>query len=790
MSARPLKRLGSAPADPGGDFEVDPIDYLRRARRARGGARLPRLACRRLRSSCRRRGATVRLTPLAALLLLLLPVPGWAAAFGSVTGSVRDAAGKPVAGAKVVLESPARSRLVRRTDARGRFDFPTVAIGQYRLNVTDPGFTPSSQTVTVEAGYFPVAKVVLMRTAKLARIVVTANREVPPVASVTPITLVSAADILRTPGAVQVNNLSMITDFVPGAYEVHDMLHVRGGHQFAWLIDGVEIPNTNIASNLGPQIDPEDIETLGVERGSYQADEGDRTYGIFNVIPKNGFGSTNQGVLDVTAGNYGQTDDHLSVASHTGRFAYYASVAGNRSDLGLETPAAQVIHDQTHGLGAFANLVYVPGNDNRVSLVAQTRTDNYQIPITPAESANDVQREADTFAVLSWDHTFPDEAVLTSSLLYHFNRADYDGGPNDVPLSTTDHRSSSYEGAQEELRLQVSHNHLDFGVFGFAQQDQQNFLLRFNVGSSPPLAETASLTGSLIAAWAQDTYQPAHWLSLTAGVRQTHFQGQITEHATDPRLGASVVLPRLNWVLSAFWGKYYQPPPLETLSGPLVQYATASDTGFLPLHGERDTERQFGITIPVAGWSFDSDYFVTEARNFFDHNPIGNSDIFFPLTDQGALIKGYELTVRSPPFWRYGQVHVAYSNQTADGFGGITGGLTDFVPGSGYFALDHDQRNTLNLGYNANLPDGFFTSFNLYVGSGFSNGDAPPSHLPSHAELDLSLGRNFTRNLSVSVSALNLFDEHLLTDNSLTFGGYHWNNPREVYAQLHYKFHY
>ncbi len=37
---------------------------------------------------------------------------------------------------------------------------------------------------------------------------------------------------------------------------------MRGGHQVDWLIDGVPVPNTNIASNLGPVIDPKDIDYL------------------------------------------------------------------------------------------------------------------------------------------------------------------------------------------------------------------------------------------------------------------------------------------------------------------------------------------------------------------------------------------------------------------------------------------------------------------------------------------------------------------------------------------------
>jgi len=340
--------------------------------------------------------------------------------------------------------------------------------------------------------------------------------------------------------------------------------------------------------------------------------------------------------------------------------------------------------------------------------------------------------------------------------------------------------------------MNFSRNHVDVGVYGFAQQDQADFNLTFNDGSSPPLGELESPTGGLMSAWVEDNYAVTHWLNLSAGVRATRFHGAFTESATDPRLGTTVTLPRLNWVLSAFWGKYYQAPPLETLSGPLVGYATANDTAFLPLRGERDKERQFGVTIPLKGWSLEADYFVTQSSNFFDHNPLGNSDIYLPITDQGALIEGRELTVRSPVFWRYGQVHLAYSNQTAECFGSITGGLVvaGTACGPDYIGLDHDQRNTLNLGYNASLPQEFFVGANLSVNSGLSNGDGPSSHLPSYAVLDLSAGRNITRDLALSLTAENVTNKHLLTDNSLTFGGLHWNNPFQIYAELRYKFHY
>jgi hypothetical protein len=103
----------------------------------------------------------------------------------------------------------------------------------------------------------------------------------------------------------------MITNYVPGAYVTHDQLHMRRGHQVSWLLDGVPIPNTNIASNLGPQIDPKDTDTVEAQRGSHSADWGDRTYGVFKVAPRTGFEFNNDAELVASFGNFYQTEIRL-----------------------------------------------------------------------------------------------------------------------------------------------------------------------------------------------------------------------------------------------------------------------------------------------------------------------------------------------------------------------------------------------------------------------------------------------------------------------------------------------
>ncbi len=173
----------------------------------------------------------------------------------------------------------------------------------------------------------------------------------------------------------------------------------------------------------------------------------------------------------------------------------------------------------------------------------------------------------------------------------------------------------------------------------------------------------------------------------------------------------AVRIPQLGWVLRGFYGRFYQPPPLTSMTGPALAYALGNNTTFVPLRGERDEEHQFGLQIPWRGWLLDADTFQTRANNFLDHSNIGESSIFIPVTVDGALIQGWELTLRSPRLAHIGQAHLAYSNQIAQQRGAITGGLICYPPDSadcavepGYSPLDHDQRNTLNVGFDANLP--------------------------------------------------------------------------------------
>jgi hypothetical protein len=760
-----------------------------------------------------RQGKCLYLTVLMFFLFSSCSRNAHATVFGQLQGIVHDPEHRPIPNAQITLHA-VDSQFVQtvHTNQDGYFSILTVPLGNYKISITNSGFDTLEQTLTVFSNASPVLHFQLKVGKVEQSVKVTAQTDLANVNSITPTTMVNRLDIAQTPGADRTNSLAMITNYVPGAYMVHDMLHVRGGHQASWEIDGVEIPNTNIASNLGPQIDPKDIDYLEAKRGSYDANVGDRTYGVFNVSPRTGFERDNEAELVLNAGSYYQTNDQLNFGSHMEKFAYYASLNGNRTNYGLMPPIKRAYHDAANGYGGFSSFVYNRTPRDQFRLVSQLRKDYYQIPYDPdsndydnrqydSSGLRDSQHELDGFSAFSWVHTFNASTVLQLSPFYHYNSANYSPNPNDISVATTSNRASNYAGLQASITTQIANNTLEAGFYSFGQHDSYKFGAVFNNPPSPFLLNSGAV-GGVTEEYISDNYKVTRWLTLIAGLREAQFIGDVTEIESDPRVGIAVQIPKLDWVFRAFYGRYYQPPPLLTASGPLLDYAQANDTSFVPLRGERDEEHQFGVQIPFRGWLLDADNFETRANNFLDHSNVGESNIFFPVTIDGALIQGWELTLRSPTLWRFGQAHLAYSNQLAQQRGPITGGLICYPltspeceAGFNYTPLDHDQRNTLSVGMDATLPGHAYGSFNFYYGSGFHNGDTsdpeyPGDYLPHDTNLSLALGKTFRQQTTVSVNVVNATNHRVLLDNSLTFGGFHYNTPREIYGEVRYRFHY
>jgi hypothetical protein len=716
----------------------------------------------------------------------LLIVPALAAGNGSLRGVVHDPQHRPLPGAQVALHGPSTKTLL--SDANGEFQVNGIAEGVYTVAVSAQGFRPLERQVTVTAANGPVLHLQLELAGTRASVEVSGAGSKLDTQVSTVQTMVSPREIAHTAGADQTNSLAMITDFTPGAYMVHDMLHMRGGHQVNWFFDGIPVVNTNIAANVAPLINPKNVEELEIERGGFSSEYGDRTYGFFNVVTPSGFERNNEAEVIASAGNFNSTDDQIDFGGHTQRFAYYLSVDGSRLELGLAPPVSQVIHDQSRGEGGFLSLLYNPDANNQLRWIASVRQDRYEIPNVQDDQAagiRDLDFEQDGLVGFHWTHSFANLITLTLAPYFHFNSAHYVGGPNDTPFVLDDNARSNYFGGRSVLAAQKKRHNLRAGIEVWGQRDNTFFGLTANPGAAVLNQVEKHWANSNALFW-EDQYKATRWLTFDLGIRLTHYSGLLNENAADPRLGAAIRIPRLNWTLHGYYAYYYQPPPLDSLAGPALDFAVAQGFGFIPLPGERDIQHDIGLGIPVGGWSLDVDSFHTSARNFLDHDVIGDSGIFIPLTDLGATVSGTEVTVRSPRLFHMAQWRLAYSNQIGQGIGPITGGLLEYAP-TGNFLLDHDQRNTVTSVLSLTLPSHMWATPAYQFGSGFLNGNGP-AHLPPHSTFDLSIGKDF-ESWRVSLNSVNIANTRYLLDTSNTFGGTHYINPRQIYVELRYRFH-
>jgi hypothetical protein len=727
------------------------------------------------------------------LVLASIARIGSAQVFGSVRVVVRDPQNLAIADSDVTIKAKGSSwSQMARTNAQGEAAFVTVPFGQYVVSVKAEGFEPSDREIQVLANTQTPVPIKLAIAGLAQSVEVKAEiQAINPESSGTE-TLTHRDDILLQPLADRSGSLGMITNNVPGTFVMHDHLHSRGGHGVTWEIDGVPVPNSNLASS-GAQFDPKDVATLETQRGGMSANLGDRSYGVFNVVPRSGFEGDRFGEASASYGSYRRGDGYVSFGDHNAsdKFAYFASLNGNRTDLGLERVDIPILHDEAKTGSGFTSLLYNASPNDQLRFVGSFRADRNQVPNIVEQQTlgiDDNTRTTDGFSNFTWAHTSDGGTLLTVSPYYHYNRGQYIGGPND-PLITQDDRSSHYVGGYVNLSRTFGKHTVRLGTDSFGERWSSLFGLTSTTGSRLSLTETQELWATVLSGFVEDTFRAAPWMTINTGFRFERFAGTVTEYGNSPRVGAAFTVGR-GTVLRASYGRFYEHPQVATVSGPVLGFALQEGFDILPIPGERDQIWEVGYGIPIHGWTLDFDGFYNQTRNAVDHDVLGNSALLFPLTIQSGRIRAFESTLRSPKLFDHLQWHYALSVMSAQGRGAITGGLTDFKPpANDYFYLDHDQRVTLNTGFELTLPQRFWVSAMVLYGSGFLLGDGP-DHLSTHTTADLAVGKSVSDNLSLRLTATNVGNAEYLTGFANSFAGTHYQNPREIGFQVRYKFHY
>lgn len=258
-------------------------------------------------------------TALSVVCALALAFSAVAALAASVHGTVTDASGARVPGAKVVLFSDQKIVATGETAGDGSFEMTTGGSGRYFLLVSAHGFR-QLQTPDFYAGKFNlvVRNVVLEPAWVRESIVVTAT------GAPTPQPQTSSSTTVLSP-----LDLSLRADFVdalrqvPGAFVVQDgqrggqtSLFIRGGDSDDTMVmlDGVD------AGDLGGRFDFGPLSTTGVESVEINRDPdsnlygGDADNGVVNLTTPHGTTSFPSLMLQASAGSFNTSTEQLELA--------------------------------------------------------------------------------------------------------------------------------------------------------------------------------------------------------------------------------------------------------------------------------------------------------------------------------------------------------------------------------------------------------------------------------------------------------------------------------------------
>ena len=232
--------------------------------------------------------ATASLSVTAAFLAASAP-PVQAAQTGGVQGTVKDAAGKPIQGAQVLLQGGGAA-IPARTDSGGYYSFAGVQPGAYTIEISVVTFNSVSQSITVQQDVTGSVDVTLTKktiSVKGGRILIAPTRRNSTISEFT----VTARDEQREKS--QPNTLYQspgLLNYKPGVTEdAGQYPHLRGSDldQTEFEVDGIDVRDP-VFNGFATNLVTVGVRSADVVTGGASADFGGASGGYLNQITVNG----------------------------------------------------------------------------------------------------------------------------------------------------------------------------------------------------------------------------------------------------------------------------------------------------------------------------------------------------------------------------------------------------------------------------------------------------------------------------------------------------------------------
>ncbi len=257
-------------------------------------------------------------------LVFILAAAGFATAQettgGSLAGQVSDAQGAAVPGATVTIKSPQGIKTVV-TDTGGRFFAPYLTPGIYAVSVSLTGFsTVDQKNIQVRLGTRTELTFGLKVSDVQETVEVLGEAPVVDTTSTTVGGILDGDTLKKLPvGRNFTDTLYLIPGVSDSSYAGRANPSIGGasGLENNYIIDGVNVSNTGFGAmgsfsrqylSLGTGVTSEFIKETQVKTGGFEAEYGQATGGVVNVVTQSGTNAFHGAVLGYWRGAWAESD--------------------------------------------------------------------------------------------------------------------------------------------------------------------------------------------------------------------------------------------------------------------------------------------------------------------------------------------------------------------------------------------------------------------------------------------------------------------------------------------------
>jgi len=645
----------------------------------------------------------------------------------------------------------------------------------------------------------------------------------------------NSSDIQSAPGGDNVQMNQVMLQVPDAAQDSFGQLHIRGDHNgLQFRLNGVILPDG--ISVFGQTLPPRMIASMKLITGSLPAEYGLRSAGIIDLTTKGGALHPG-GEVSMYGGSHGSIEPSVNYGGSSGSNTYFVTGDLIRNDLGIESPDGRStpLHDPTkqyHGFGYFEHIF---DESNRLSLVAGSSDDRFEIPnlvgvhaanIGPgltvngqtdflSDQLNEKQREITQFAALSLQHSSGPVSVQTS-LVTRYSSLNFSPDPNLGDLLFNGISQQAYKrdvayGLQSDGAYKLSDAHtLRAGVY--AQTDRLTSNTTSQVISTDPTCPPPCdvpitvLDDTTNSQWIESAYLQDEWhissvLVVNYGVRFDHFTAFTSGSQLSPRANL-VWQAAQDTTVHAGYSRFFSPPPFElvgntTIAKFLNTSAAPTVTQDDAVKAERSNYYDVGVEQALSpALTVGVDSYYKQAIHLIDEGQFGAPIILTPFNYRYGQVYGVEFTGQytAGHFQTYG--NLAFQRAIGKDF---ESSQFNFSPddlayvATHYIHLDHEQEMTISGGA-AYAWQGTRVSGDLLVGSGLRasltlpDGSVVPNaaHLPYYRQVNLGASHAFDgegiKGLSVRFDVINAFDQKYQIRNGTGVGvGAPQYGPRRGY---------